>query len=96
MLLMTLLQAVMLMLLMTLLHFCCICLTGLLLKATFLIHKKQALVFPTLKKPNLDPDLSQNYHPISNLSFLSKQLVSLQLLPYLEQSGLLPLKSVRL
>src|SRR6218665_2956117 len=55
--------------------------------------QKQALVFPTLKKPNLDPNLCQNYHPISNLSFLSKtleRLVSLQLLPYIEQSGLLP------
>src|SRR6218665_2685749 len=35
----------------------------------------------------------QNHRPISNLSFLSKaleRLVSLQLLPYIEQSGLLP------
>src|SRR5688572_30921494 len=40
-----------------------------------------------------DTNLCQNYRPISNLSFLSKtleRLVSLQLLPYLEQSGLLP------
>src|SRR6218665_2344291 len=54
--------------------------------------QKLALVFPTLKKPNLDPDLCQHYHPISNPSFLSKtleRLVSLQLLPYIEQSGLL-------
>src|SRR6218665_3304164 len=79
------------MLLMTLLHFCCICLRGLFLKATFLTHKNELL--STLKKPNLDPDLCQNYRPISNLSFLSKtleRLVSLQLLPYIEQSGLLP------
>src|SRR6218665_815013 len=56
--------------------------------APFLLY-----LFPTLKKPNLDPDLCQNYRPISNLSFLSKtleRLVSLQLLPYIEQSGLLP------
>jgi hypothetical protein len=55
--------------------------------------QKRAIVFPTLKKPNLDSNLCQNYRPISNLSFLSKtleRLVSLQLLPYLEQSGLLP------
>ena len=55
--------------------------------------EKRALVFPTLKKPNLDANLCQNYRPISNLSFLSKtleRLVSLQLLPYLEKSGLLP------
>ena len=55
--------------------------------------QKRAIVFPTLKKPNLDPSICQNYRPIANLSFLSKtleRLVSLQLLPYLEQSGLLP------
>ena len=55
--------------------------------------QKRALVFPALKKANLDPNLCQNYRPISNLSFLSKtleRLVSLQLLPYLEHSGLLP------
>src|SRR5678815_2649434 len=55
--------------------------------------QKCAIVFPTLKKPNLDSSICQNYRPIANLSFLSKtleRLVSLQLLPYLEQSGLLP------
>ena len=55
--------------------------------------QKRAIVFPSLKKPNLDPNLCQNYRPISNLSFLSKtveRLVSFQLPPYLEQSGLLP------
>jgi Reverse transcriptase (RNA-dependent DNA polymerase) len=55
--------------------------------------QKRALVFPSLKKPNLDTNLCLNYRPISNLSFLSKtleRLVSLQLLPYLEKSGLLP------
>jgi len=55
--------------------------------------QKRALVFPSLKKPNLDTNLCNNYRPISNLSFLSKtleRLVSLQFLPYLEQSGLLP------
>src|ERR1043165_9050796 len=55
--------------------------------------QKRAIVFPTLKKPNLDPNLCCNYRPISNLSFLSKtieRLVSLQFLPYLETSGLLP------
>src|SRR5688572_16493482 len=55
--------------------------------------QKCAIVFPTLKKPNLDPNVCQNYRPISNLSFLSKtleRLVSIQFLPFLEQSGLLP------
>ena len=55
--------------------------------------QKCALVFPALKKSDLDPNLCQNYRPISNLSFISKtleRLVSMQLLPYLERSGLLP------
>src|ERR1043165_338078 len=55
--------------------------------------QKRAIVFPTLKKQNLDQNACQNYRPISNLSFLSKtleRLVSLQLLPYFEQAGLLP------
>lgn len=34
----------------------------------------QAIVFPTLKKPDLDANLCQNYHPLSNLSVLSKTL----------------------
>src|SRR6218665_2452935 len=51
------------------------------------------LVFPALKKPNLDPNVCLNCRPIYNLSYLSKtleRLVSAQLVPYLEQSGLLP------
>src|SRR6218665_2320896 len=55
--------------------------------------QKCSIIFPALKQSSLDPSLCQNYHPIANLSFLSKtleRLVSLQLLPYLEQSGLLP------
>jgi hypothetical protein len=55
--------------------------------------QKRALVFPSLKKTNLDPNDCKNYRPISNLSFLSKtleRLVSIQILPYLESSGLLP------
>src|SRR6218665_2723727 len=55
--------------------------------------QKRALVFPSLKKSNLDPTNCQNFRPISNLSFISKtleRLVSLQLLSYLENSGLLP------
>ena len=55
--------------------------------------QKRALVSPSLKKPNLDPTNCQNFRPISNLSSISKtleRLVSLQLLLYLENSGLLP------
>ena len=35
---------------------------------------KQAIVFPKLKKDNLDATQLKNYRPISNLSFLSKLL----------------------
>src|SRR6218665_2632496 len=55
--------------------------------------QKCSIICPALKQSSLDPSLCQNYRPIANLSFLSKtleRLVSLQLLPYLEQSGLLP------
>ena len=55
--------------------------------------QKRAIVFPRLKKPNLDLNVCQNYRPISNLSYLSKtleRLVAAQFVPYLEQSGLLP------
>src|SRR6218665_627690 len=54
--------------------------------------QKRAIVSPSLKKPNLYPTNCQNFRPISYLSFISKTLeclVSLQLLPYLENSGLL-------
>src|SRR6218665_2124609 len=55
--------------------------------------QKCSIISSALKQSSLDPSLCQNYCPIANLSFLSKtleRLVSLQLLPYLEQSGLLP------
>jgi hypothetical protein len=35
---------------------------------------KQALVRPLLKKPSLDPEELNNYRPVSNLPFVSKQL----------------------
>src|SRR6218665_1594054 len=55
--------------------------------------QKCSIIFPAPKQSSLDPSLCQNHSPIANLSFLSKtleRLVSLQLLPYLEQSGLIP------
>src|SRR6218665_2207656 len=55
--------------------------------------QKCSIIFPSLKQSSLDPSLCQNYRPIANLSFLSmtlELLVSLQLLPYLEQPGLFP------
>jgi hypothetical protein len=48
---------------------------------------KLAVVTPFLKKPNLNPDVLNNYRPVSNLSFLSKiieRVVIRQLHDYLE------------
>ena len=52
---------------------------------------KHALIKP-LKKSNLDPELLKNYHPVSNLLFLSKVLervVLTQLMTHLETHNLL-------
>jgi len=54
---------------------------------------KQAIVFPKLKKDNLDVTQLKNYRPISNLSFLSKLLesaVQKRLQSFLDQTGGLP------
>ena len=53
---------------------------------------KSALIIPTLKKPNLDPDCLGHYRPISNLPFVSKVLervVCQQLLKHLHENSLL-------
>ena len=42
----------------------------------FSLQLKSALVKPLFKKSNLDPNNLKNYHPISNLSFLSKLIES--------------------
>jgi len=34
--------------------------------------QKMAVITPVVKKPGLDPEEPQNYHPISNLTFISK------------------------
>ena len=62
-------------------------------KATVPRHFKTAHITPLVKKPGLDPDQSENYRPISNLSFLSKLLervVFTQIEFYLDASKLLP------
>jgi hypothetical protein len=33
---------------------------------------KKAIVRPLLKKPSLDKEVLENYHPVSNLPFISK------------------------
>ena len=53
---------------------------------------KHALVKPLLKKANLDPNCLSNYHPVSNLPFLSKvleRIVLKQFLQHLESHSLL-------
>ena len=53
---------------------------------------KRAIIRPKLKKPNLDPILS-NYRPLSNLSFLSKlteKAVSAQIVDHLTAHNLFP------
>ena len=53
---------------------------------------KTAIVNPTLKKENLDPELLQNYRPVSNIDFISKfleRVVEKQLSEYLESNVLL-------
>ena len=33
---------------------------------------KHAVIYPLIKKPNIDPSIPNNYWPVSKLSFLSK------------------------
>ena len=52
---------------------------------------KSARVGPLLKKPTLDPEQFKNYHPVSNLPFLSKvteKSVALHLNSYMDANGL--------
>ena len=52
----------------------------------------EAVIIPTLKKENLDPEQLSSYRPISNLVFLSKlfeKLIHSQLVEHVMVSGLL-------
>ena len=56
---------------------------------------KDAVVFPRLKKPSLDPDDVNSYRPISNLSFVSKlveRVVASRYTDHAEQNKLFPVK----
>ena len=51
---------------------------------------KIAVIKPFLKKSTLDPEVSANYRPISNLPFLSKileKVVANQLCEFLQESN---------
>ena len=55
--------------------------------------QKAAVITPILKKHDLDPDDVRSYHPISNLTFVSKvieRIVASQLTGYLQMNRLLP------
>ena len=52
---------------------------------------KTAVIRPLLKKPTLDPDILDNYRPISNLPFLAtvlEKVVAAQLQDHLQLNGL--------
>jgi len=54
---------------------------------------KHALVFPRLKKDNLDLNEFKNFRPVSNLNFISKLIetaVQKRLQCFLEQTGSMP------
>ena len=59
--------------------------------ATFPSTFKNALVTPLLKKPNLDSNNFKNFHPVSNLNFVSKiieKVVASRLTDYLSTNEL--------
>jgi hypothetical protein len=54
---------------------------------------KQARVLPLRKNPSLNPDLASSYHPISNLSFISKlveRVVAKRFTSYVATANLFP------
>lgn len=62
-------------------------------ECNFVDSEKLALLRPLLKKIGLDVEDMSNYRPVSNLSFLSKlveRAILDQLLPFLEQNGIVP------
>ena len=66
----------------TIMHIINLCLSTSVFPATF----KSAVVLPLIKKPGLDPQVFENYRPVSNLSFLSKlieKLISSRILKHI-------------
>lgn len=59
------------------------------LESIFVQSEKQALLCLHLKKIKLDSQNTSNYHPISNISFLSE--IMEQLFPLFERNGVIPL-----
>lgn len=62
-------------------------------EANFVTSEKRGLIRPYLKKIGLDVDNLGNYRPVTNLSFLSKIIERAmldQLMPFLEEVGVIP------
>ena len=62
-------------------------------EGSFSVSEKRGLVRPYLKKVGLDAEDLANYRPVTNLSYLSKieECAMLeQLVPFLEEAGLIP------
>jgi len=54
-------------------------------------HLKVAKLRPLLKKPSLDHKMFSNYHPVSNLTFISKAIeksVANQLITHINKNNL--------
>ena len=56
----------------------------------FVASEKRGLIRPYLKKIGLDADNLSNYRPITNLSKIMGRAMLDQLLPYLEEVGVVP------
>ena len=58
----------------------------------FPISLKKGVIYPSIKKPSLDHEQFSNYHPITNIAYLSKVLervADAQTMNYLTANGLL-------
>ena len=59
----------------------------------FVVSEKRGLIWPYLKKIGLDVNDLSNYHPVTNLTHLSEtieQAMLDQLVPFLEEVGMVP------
>ena len=62
-------------------------------EGSFSVSEKRGLVRPHLKKVGLDVEDLANYCPVTNLSYLSKieeRAMLEQLVPFLEEAGVIP------
>ena len=62
----------------TIMHIINLCLSTSVFPASF----KSAVVLPLIMKPGLDPQVFENYRPVSNLSLLSKLILKSYFFPH--------------